>query len=114
MAPGPTTEFFSGRLAMLAGFGFNSRLDDIHAAVLSVKLKHITAWTDRRREIDDGLKDVYRDLTIAPLACSIKAALALLGLEAGAPRLPYVELDEGEIAIVRELLERHGMLATAA
>lgn len=69
---------------------------------------------DRRREIDDGLKDVYRDLAIAPLACSIKAALALLGLDAGAPRLPYVELDEGEIAIVRELLERHGMLATAA
>ncbi|MBI3854931.1 MAG: DegT/DnrJ/EryC1/StrS family aminotransferase [Planctomycetes bacterium] len=32
-------------------FGFNSRLDDIHAAVLSVKLKHITKWTDRRREI---------------------------------------------------------------
>jgi dTDP-4-amino-4,6-dideoxygalactose transaminase len=31
--------------------GFNSRLDDIHAAVLSVKLKHITEWTDRRREI---------------------------------------------------------------
>src|SRR4030095_14318246 len=32
-------------------FGLNSRLDDIHAAVLSVKLRHITKWTDRRREI---------------------------------------------------------------
>jgi dTDP-4-amino-4,6-dideoxygalactose transaminase len=32
-------------------FGFNSRLDDLHAAVLSVKLAHITRWTDRRREI---------------------------------------------------------------
>jgi dTDP-4-amino-4,6-dideoxygalactose transaminase len=32
-------------------FGFNSRLDDLHAAVLSVKLKQITKWTDRRREI---------------------------------------------------------------
>jgi dTDP-4-amino-4,6-dideoxygalactose transaminase len=32
-------------------FGFNSRLDDLHAAVLSVKLGHITRWTDRRREI---------------------------------------------------------------
>lgn len=32
-------------------FGFNSRLDDIHAAVLSVKLKHIARWSDRRREI---------------------------------------------------------------
>src|SRR5438270_247357 len=32
-------------------FGFNSRLDDLHAAILSVKLKHITRWSDRRREI---------------------------------------------------------------
>jgi len=32
-------------------YGFNSRLDDLHAAFLSVKLKHITAWSDRRREI---------------------------------------------------------------
>jgi len=32
-------------------YGFNSRLDDLHAGILSVKLKHITKWTDRRREI---------------------------------------------------------------
>jgi len=42
-------------------YGFNSRLDDIHAGVLSVKLKHIAAWSDRRIEIakiyDKGLKD---------------------------------------------------------
>lgn len=31
--------------------GYNSRLDDLHAAILGEKLKHITAWTDRRREI---------------------------------------------------------------
>ena len=41
-------------------FGFNSRLDDLHAAFLSVKLKHITKWTDQRRawakRYTDGLK----------------------------------------------------------
>lgn len=68
----------------------------------------------RRREIDATLRDVYRDLAIAPLACSVKAALNLLGLGVGAPRLPYVELDEPQTAIVRTMLERHGMLATAA
>ncbi len=29
-------------------FGFNSRLDDLHAGVLSAKLRHIRAWSDRR------------------------------------------------------------------
>jgi UDP-N-acetyl-3-dehydro-alpha-D-glucosamine 3-aminotranferase len=31
-------------------YGFNSRLDDLHAAILSAKLKHIDDWNDLRRE----------------------------------------------------------------
>ena len=31
-------------------FGFNSRLDDLHAGVLSAKLKHIGEWSDLRRK----------------------------------------------------------------
>ena len=31
-------------------FGFNSRLDDLHAGVLSAKLKHIHEWNDQRIE----------------------------------------------------------------
>src|SRR5207344_1207218 len=42
-------------------FGFNSRLDDLQAAVLSAKLKHIDAWNDNRRKwsarYTAGLKD---------------------------------------------------------
>jgi dTDP-4-amino-4,6-dideoxygalactose transaminase len=34
-------------------FGYNSRLDDLHAGVLSAKLKHIKEWTERRIEIAD-------------------------------------------------------------
>ncbi len=68
---------------------------------------------ERRHEIDESLTDVYRDLAVAPLACSIKAGLRLIGLDVGSPRLPYVELEEQEVAIVRDLLERHGLLATA-
>jgi 4-hydroxy-tetrahydrodipicolinate synthase len=69
---------------------------------------------EHRREIDEGLRDVYRDLAVAPLACSVKAALGLIGIDVGAPRLPYVALDDRELGIVRALLERHGMLAAAA
>jgi len=31
--------------------GYNSRLDDLHAGVLSAKLKHIDKWNDMRRQI---------------------------------------------------------------
>ncbi|MCE5308910.1 MAG: DegT/DnrJ/EryC1/StrS family aminotransferase [Acidobacteriales bacterium] len=31
-------------------YGFNSRLDDLHAAILSAKLKHIDEWNDLRRK----------------------------------------------------------------
>jgi|SRR5579884_1704650 len=67
----------------------------------------------RRREIDGRLTDVYRDMAIAPAACSIKAALNLLGLDVGEPRLPYVALDDDEVAVIRALLERHGLLQAA-
>jgi UDP-2-acetamido-2-deoxy-ribo-hexuluronate aminotransferase len=42
-------------------YGFNSRLDDLHAGVLSAKLRHITEWSDRRIQIaaqyTAGLRD---------------------------------------------------------
>lgn len=42
-------------------FGFNSRLDDLQAGVLSAKMKHITEWTDQRialaHRYDEGLKE---------------------------------------------------------
>jgi dTDP-4-amino-4,6-dideoxygalactose transaminase len=42
-------------------YGFNSRLDDLHAGVLSAKLKHIDEWNDLRRKwaarYTAGLKD---------------------------------------------------------
>jgi 4-hydroxy-tetrahydrodipicolinate synthase len=66
---------------------------------------------EHRREIDASLKDVYADMSVAPLACATKAALHLLGiLPSATPRLPYVELDERELHVIRSMLERHGLL----
>lgn len=78
------------------------------------EMRRMAEEPERRREIDASLHDVYRDLGVAPLACSIKAALNLLGIEVGAPRLPYVELDEPETTVIRQMLERHGLLTPAA
>ena len=82
--------------------------------VFGEEMRRMVDEPERRREIDAGLQDVYRDLSIAPLAVSNKAALGLMGIPVGGPRLPYVELDAHELATVRAMLERHGMLATAA
>jgi dTDP-4-amino-4,6-dideoxygalactose transaminase len=50
--------------------GYNSRLDDIHAAVLRVKLKRVDDWSGRRREIaklyDQGLADAPLTLPFTP------------------------------------------------
>jgi len=67
---------------------------------------------ERRREIHESLDEIYRDMAIAPAACTNKAALNLIGIPVGGPRLPYVELDERETDVIRALLERHGMLAS--
>jgi 4-hydroxy-tetrahydrodipicolinate synthase len=69
---------------------------------------------EHRREIDASLADVHPALAVAPAACSVKGALKLVGLDVGAPRLPYVELDAGELGTVREMLERHGLLQTTS
>ena len=68
---------------------------------------------ENRRAIDAGLHDVYHDFAIAPAACSIKAALNLIGMNVGGVRLPYVQLDESETETIRAMLERHGMLQAA-
>jgi dTDP-4-amino-4,6-dideoxygalactose transaminase len=43
-------------------FGFNSRLDNLQAFILSVKLKHLPEWLERRRELANfyhqGLSDL--------------------------------------------------------
>lgn len=41
--------------------GFNSRLDDLQAAILSLKLPYLDAWNDRRREIADQYRTLIKN-----------------------------------------------------
>lgn len=85
----------------------------VSAHLFGLQLRRMVDEPARRREIDESLQDVYRDLAVAPLACSTKAALNMIGIGVGPPRLPYVELDDEELAVIRAMLERHGLLEPA-
>jgi 4-hydroxy-tetrahydrodipicolinate synthase len=78
--------------------------------VFGREMKRMADEPENRAAIDASLSDVYRDMAVAPAACTNKAALGLIGIDVGGPRLPYVPLDHHETEIIRALLERHGML----
>jgi 4-hydroxy-tetrahydrodipicolinate synthase len=66
------------------------------------------------RQIDEELEPVYELLEVQTNPIAIKAALNLLGHDVGGLRLPLVEANEGEVARVRDCLERLGLLSPAA
>jgi 4-hydroxy-tetrahydrodipicolinate synthase len=66
---------------------------------------------DGARVIEAELAPVIGALAVSTNPISLKAALNMLGLEAGGLRLPLVEATDAEKAVVREALERAGVLA---
>ena len=46
----------------VSGWSFNKRLDNLHAAILDVKLRHLPDWIEQRREVariyHEGLQDI--------------------------------------------------------
>jgi 4-hydroxy-tetrahydrodipicolinate synthase len=75
------------------------------------EMRRIIDEPDRRQEIEDGLRDLYRALTATTNPIPIKTALQLAGHEVGGLRLPLVEASDEERAVIREALERHKLLA---
>jgi len=49
---------------ILFGYGYNSRLDNIQAAILNVKLKYLTRWIKRRRQIAGMYRKGLRGLDL--------------------------------------------------
>jgi 4-hydroxy-tetrahydrodipicolinate synthase len=68
---------------------------------------------DAAHQIDQELQPAYELLKVQTNPIAIKSALNLLGHDVGGLRLPLVEANEGEVALVRDCLERLGVLDTA-
>jgi 4-hydroxy-tetrahydrodipicolinate synthase len=65
------------------------------------------------KRIDDELEPAYELLGVVTGPIQIKAALNMLGHDVGGLRLPLVEANEGEQAVIRNCLERLGVLEPA-
>lgn len=74
------------------------------------EMRRIIDEPDSRREIEDGLRDLYEALSVTTNPIPIKAALNMAGHGVGGLRLPLVEATEDEKAVVRGALERHELL----
>jgi 4-hydroxy-tetrahydrodipicolinate synthase len=78
--------------------------------VVGEEMRRMVDEPQNRAEIDASLRDVYEALFLTASPTCVKAALNLLGHNAGGVRLPIVEATEQELAAVRSMLERHGLL----
>jgi 4-hydroxy-tetrahydrodipicolinate synthase len=83
--------------------------------IVGDEMRRMVDEPENRAEIDASLRDVYETLFMTASPTCTKAALTMLGLIPGEHlRLPMVPADDSERAAVRSMLERHGLLETAA
>jgi 4-hydroxy-tetrahydrodipicolinate synthase len=82
--------------------------------IVGDEMRRMVDEPERRAEIDASLRDVYATLFMTASPTCTKAALNMLGQPAGGLRLPLVEADEDELAAVRAMLVRHGLLDETA
>ncbi|MDQ3434014.1 MAG: 4-hydroxy-tetrahydrodipicolinate synthase [Actinomycetota bacterium] len=81
--------------------------------VAGTEMRRMIDEPESRREVHDSLSDLFDALAQTPNPMGIKAALNMTGHDVGGLRLPLVEANEEEKAVVRASLERHRLLATA-
>jgi 4-hydroxy-tetrahydrodipicolinate synthase len=79
--------------------------------IVGNEMRRMVDEPEHRSAIDATLQDVYRTLFLTSSPTCTKAALNLLGHNAGGCRLPMVQATEEETEAVRAMLERHGLLS---
>jgi 4-hydroxy-tetrahydrodipicolinate synthase len=118
----------NANLALVDGLGLYAGNDEIFARTLDLgghggilvashivgeQMRRMVDEPQRRAEIDASLRDVFRAMGVTTNPIPVKAALNLLGHRVGGLRLPLVEADESELAVIRDALRNHGLLEPA-
>jgi 4-hydroxy-tetrahydrodipicolinate synthase len=85
----------------------------VSSHVVGTEMRRMFDEPARRTEIDASLQPVFKAMFCTASPIPVKTALNLLGHDVGGLRLPLVEADESELAVIRGALERQGLLAGA-
>ncbi len=91
----------------------------VHTHVVGPRVKELVTRyragdVEGARAIDAELRPAIEILRVQTNPIAIKRALQLLGHDVGGLRLPLVEADETETSVIRDCLERLGLLAPVA
>lgn len=114
-------------LAPVDGLGLYAGNDDVFGRVLELggcggvlvashvagpPMRRMVERPDERAAIDAELAPLWSALGVTTNPIPIKAALNLRGRQVGGLRLPLVPADEAETQVIREGLQRTGLLPT--
>lgn len=112
-------------LALVDGLGLYAGNDEVFARTLDLggcggilvashvvgdQMRRMVDEPENRAEIDATLREVYASMGATTNPIPVKAALNLLGHKVGGLRLPMIEADEAETAVVRTALANLGLL----
>lgn len=115
----------NANLAPVDGLGIYAGNDDLFGSVLDMggcggilvashvvgpQMRRMVDEPENRAEIEASLKPVFDAMGVTTNPIPVKAALALLGHCRAGLRLPLVEADDDEVAVVRTALEGAGVL----
>ncbi len=85
----------------------------VSSHIVGNEMRRMFDAPEHRAELDASLQHVFKAMFCTASPIPVKTALNLLGHDVGGLRLPLVEADEYELAIVRTALERQGLLTGA-
>ncbi|MGQ0482010.1 MAG: 4-hydroxy-tetrahydrodipicolinate synthase [Pseudonocardia sp.] len=115
----------NANLAQVDGLGLYAGNDEVFARTLDLggcggilvashvvgdQMRRMVDEPHNRAEIDASLQEVFRAMGVTTNPIPVKAALNLLGHKVGGLRLPMIEADESETAVVRTALENLALL----
>jgi len=83
----------------------------VSSQLVGSEMRRIVDEPERRHEIEDGLRDLYKAMNVTVNPIPVKTAMNMIGMEVGPLRLPMVDASDEERAVIRAALERHNLLA---